>query len=292
MAKKNKGEPAKPSSQKLAIAGVLLTAATLALGIYNANAGRAAREAEAKQKEIELEANANAAADRAFDSLGGNDFTLWVHVEPTDRANMAKMEEARRIIENEVLLKSPRHVRGRELRAIHLAKTGRIQEATEALQQLTSENPGYPRGWCNYGTALLAPLQSQDKPDPSALNVARAAVERCLALEPKYAIGRNLEGHIESMSGHFEAAIIAYRSAIDLQPGYAPAYVNLANVLHELGRHDDEATAAREAVSRDGNLPNAHFANGRSLLDQGRKRDAASAFAKAEELGFKIAVSD
>lgn len=75
-----------------------------------------------------------------------------------------------------------------------------------------------------------------------------------------------------------DAAMAAYRRALELDPGHADAYVNLGALLCESG-HGEEALALYEqAAELAPDDPNVHFNGAMALEDLGMLRDAVSSY--------------
>lgn len=66
-------------------------------------------------------------------------------------------------------------------------------------------------------------------------------------------------GHALEDGGDFEAALICYREALTLAPGYARAHMNIGNALQRLGRLDEAIAAQREAAVCAPDHAPAHF---------------------------------
>ncbi|HSC70285.1 MAG TPA: tetratricopeptide repeat protein, partial [Candidatus Methylomirabilis sp.] len=65
------------------------------------------------------------------------------------------------------------------------------------------------------------------------------------------AIKRNNFGAELSKQGRLEEAIVELRSAIQADPGYAAAHLNLAYVYDRLGRADEAIAAYQKAIALD-----------------------------------------
>jgi len=88
-------------------------------------------------------------------------------------------------------------------------------------------------------------------------------------------------GALEADLGNAQAAEAAYRRAIRLQPQYAPAYVNLADLLRATAREEDAERVLREGLQRIPDVAQLHYALGLSLVRQKRTADALTEFHQA-----------
>ena len=75
-----------------------------------------------------------------------------------------------------------------------------------------------------------------------------------------------------------QAAIAAYRRALDLDPAYADAYVNLGAVLCEDGKCRDALELYERAAELAPDDPNVHFNGAVALEDLGMLRDAVLSY--------------
>jgi tetratricopeptide (TPR) repeat protein len=83
---------------------------------------------------------------------------------------------------------------------------------------------------------------------------------------------------------HFDQAERELREALSLEPSFAPAAVNLADLYRELGRDNEGEHVLREAIARaPGNAP-LQNALGLLLIRQGRKQEALGHLAAAARL--------
>lgn len=93
-----------------------------------------------------------------------------------------------------------------------------------------------------------------------AIAFYRAALRK----EPKSAVAYNLLGMAfryraseQHAAADREREIEAFRIAVQLDPGYVPALVNLGISLHQLGRTDEAAQVISRALTLDPNHPDA-----------------------------------
>lgn len=83
----------------------------------------------------------------------------------------------------------------------------------------------------------------------------------------------------------FEKAEAAYRAALELQPSFTQAAVNLADLYRLQGRDADGEKTLRQALDLDPSNAAAHHALGLLLIRQKRLPEALAALAKAARLG-------
>jgi protein O-GlcNAc transferase len=95
-------------------------------------------------------------------------------------------------------------------------------------------------------------MLAQRRPRESSL-VAQTAI----ALEPADRL--IAQGNALEDNGDFEAALVCYRNALSLAPGYPRAHMNVGNALQRLGRRDEAIAAQREAAVRAPDYAPAHF---------------------------------
>ena len=154
----------------------------------------------------------------------------------TDRARSEKaLDEALKI--------NPRHADSLLLRASHRIDDERYADASALLKQVFAINPQEPRAWAYQ--AVLAHLQAH--PDGEA--AARKAALARWATNPEvdHLIGRELSAKYRFLEGS------SYQNkALEIDPEYLPAKVQLCQDLLRLGREDEGWKLASEIFAQDG----------------------------------------
>jgi predicted CXXCH cytochrome family protein len=92
-------------------------------------------------------------------------------------------------------------------------------------------------------------------------------------------------GLIHVDQGQFDQAETAYRAALDLQPDFSQAAVNLADLYRLQGRDEEGEKTLRQALALDPQDAAAHHALGLLLIRQQRLPEALTALAEAARLG-------
>ncbi|MBL8250772.1 MAG: tetratricopeptide repeat protein, partial [Candidatus Competibacter sp.] len=92
-------------------------------------------------------------------------------------------------------------------------------------------------------------------------------------------------GLIHVDQGQFDRAETAYRAALELQPTFTQAAVNLADLYRAQGRDSEGEKTLRQALEHDPHSAAAHHALGLLLIRQQRLTEALAALAEAARLG-------
>ena len=108
------------------------------------------------------------------------------------------------------------------------------------------------------------------------------ATEQTNADRPESALNTGL---VYVDQGQFAKAEAAYRAALELQPAFTQAVVNLADLYRLQGRDGDGEKALQQALARDPRNATAHHALGLLLIRQKRLPEALSELADAARLG-------
>jgi hypothetical protein len=138
---------------------------------------------------------------------------------------------------------NPRHVESLLLRAEHRIDDERYAEAGELLKKVFEVNQQDPRAWAYQ--AVLAHLRSHPEGEASA---RKSALARWASNpEVDHLIGRELSSKYRFLEGS------AYqKKALEIDPDYLPAKVQLCQDLLRLGREDEGWKLAAEVFERDG----------------------------------------
>ncbi|MEM7247769.1 MAG: tetratricopeptide repeat protein [Acidobacteriota bacterium] len=92
-------------------------------------------------------------------------------------------------------------------------------------------------------------------------------------------------GNVEAALGDAVKARAHYEKAIDLQPSFVPASVNLADLLRALGRDEEGEVVLRRLLALVPDSAEAHHALGLTLVRLGQKHEAVSELGRAAQLG-------
>jgi aspartate beta-hydroxylase len=121
---------------------------------------------------------------------------------------------------------------------LKMMQRGDAAAARELFQRATQADPGHPALWSNLAASLHA---------LNLLSEEAAAIERALAIEPRYLAALLQKGTLLEASGDPRNAARAWRNALaTLPPGQAPPDTVAAVIEHARGAiaRDDEALAA------------------------------------------------
>lgn len=187
----------------------------------------------------------------------------YAHVRSTARSRdpllrLASAEASARLHAS-VRLEAAGALLGDELRAVRLA----------ALRSLA--------GVAASGEAI-APAQR------TALDRARRDLESFLAANADVAEAHTTYGSVRLDEGRFDEAEAAFRRAVELDPGFAGGYVNLAEVLRVSGHESEALRVFSDAIERIPGSAELHYGQGLAWVRARRLPDAAEAFARARRL--------
>jgi predicted CXXCH cytochrome family protein len=96
--------------------------------------------------------------------------------------------------------------------------------------------------------------------------------------------GRTSLANLYAIRGDAEHAITEYRKAIELDPTFVQAYVNLADLFRERGVESAAEAALRAGLSRNPKSAPLHYALGLSLVRQKRTAEGLKSLAEAARL--------
>jgi tetratricopeptide (TPR) repeat protein len=110
--------------------------------------------------------------------------------------------------------------------------------------------------------------------DPATLAEAQRAYERALELDPAYVPAVINLGNLHYAQGHLDEARGCFERAIELEPTNAKARFNLGNLLHDRGEYQAALILFRDAAALDPEFADAHFNLALTCEQLGRVEDA------------------
>ncbi|MBL8905643.1 MAG: sulfotransferase [Rhizobiales bacterium] len=120
----------------------------------------------------------------------------------------------------------------------------------------------------NYSAIHNLAMLMTAKGQPGA---AVALLLRAAALAPQSGEIQNTLGNAYRLVGDLAAAEASYRKALELRPGYAAPWFNLAAVARDRGRTEDMKACYRKTIELDPNHRDAHLNLGNLLRDSDRE---------------------
>jgi len=146
----------------------------------------------------------------------------------------------------------------------------------------TAEDLTIQRGTSEAVAALIAAGVAAHR--SGELSRARLHYLEALQRDPSCADAWHLIGVIVQQMGDPQASIQFIARAIDLCPGQAMYYANLATALHALKRMDEAVQFYRRALALDGKFTDAAYNLGNTLSWLERDEEAAEAYLRAIEI--------
>jgi len=130
--------------------------------------------------------------------------------------------------------------------------------------------------------------------EPIAQPQTKEAQEQATALSPSISlksISLKQQGNTFLSSGDMESAAQCYRQAIDINPGFAEAHLNLGFVLNEQKLYEEASQSLKLAIRFNPKLEDAHYLLAMISQELGNLEDAITLFNKAIEIkpDFEIA---
>jgi len=116
------------------------------------------------------------------------------------------------------------------------------------------------------------------------LGAALAEVDAALAFNADRPESASDRGSLALVRGDTDAAIAAFRLALELDPAFAPAAVNLADVYRALGRDDQAIAVLLRAIRADPRTASTRHALGLAYVRQRKRPEALAALSEAARL--------
>lgn len=153
-----------------------------------------------------------------------------------------------------------------------------LPEAVRAFGEAIERDPLCARAWAGMAFAYRSMAITADRDPGEAFAMARAAVDKALAIDPDSAEAYASKGVIEFWyDWDWAAAESSLRRAIELNGNLAEAHYALAHLLNNLERHDEAEPYARNATLLDplssviNTIVASFFANGGQFAEANRR---------------------
>jgi serine/threonine protein kinase/tetratricopeptide (TPR) repeat protein len=119
------------------------------------------------------------------------------------------------------------YLKGRELYA-HYTQ-GSLARALELFQQAATIEPDYALAWAGIADCYGQMVQwGGATRDDTLIRRGLEAARRAIALDPRLAEGHKAEGLVLTLGGQREQSLASLRRAVEANPRYTPAIINLA----------------------------------------------------------------
>ncbi len=160
-----------------------------------------------------------------------------------------------------------------------------VRRAGELFQQAIQIDGCYAAAYAGLADAHAVLVNWGYAPKTGALNEARNAAEKAIALDPNLAEAHASLGLVlMEERDDLESGEKAFRKAIELNPSYAPAHHWLALVLHSTGRTEEALQEIMKAHQLDPLSPTIATVAGDYLYRAGRYDEAIAQWRRALEI--------
>ncbi len=168
------------------------------------------------------------------------------------------------------------------------------QEALGHFKQAVGLEPGYREALYALASAYRAIGRADDAAEQLALYAQADATARRHYADPLVEALDSMrnasaqesfdDGYALRAQGDLEGARLAYQDALEIDPGYAQAHVNLIAIEGELGNRETALNHYNLAVELNPSIAEAHYNYGVALHFADDYQGAANAFAKALDI--------
>jgi tetratricopeptide (TPR) repeat protein len=126
-----------------------------------------------------------------------------------------------------------------------------LRRAADLFKQAIARDSNYAAAYSGLADAYISMFDYDLLPAADANPLVRTAANRALRLDSLSAEAHTSLAHVHLHDWEWDAALREFSRAIELDPGYAPAYHWQALALTTVGRVDDAVAAMRRAVLLD-----------------------------------------
>jgi tetratricopeptide (TPR) repeat protein len=181
-------------------------------------------------------------------------------------------------VNNQVLKENPKDADAKSLKATFLLDQGDVNNALTQLQAVVTSSPDNAVAHFELGRAYLA----SNRPDGK--ESARQQFERAIALQPNLLQPRIGLAQLQVDRGEYEAALDTVQSILQKDPGSLAARVIQSEAYVKQKKFEDSNNLLAGMVKSNPNSPDVYYQVGKSLLAQGKAKEAEAAFQRAYEL--------
>jgi serine/threonine-protein kinase len=159
-----------------------------------------------------------------------------------------------------------------------------VKKAIEYFNQAIEKDPSYALAYTGLADSYSELTWYDNQPSKEVYPKAKAAALRALELDDQLAEAHTALGQAKTYSDwDFAGAEIEYRRAIELNPNYPVAHYYYAEMLSQLGRHDEAVAEATRAMELDPLSPIVKVVLGAMYDEAGRIDEAIEFMRKAIE---------
>lgn len=167
----------------------------------------------------------------------------------------------------------------------HRPSVDRMAEALAAFREAVDRDPTCARAWAGMAFAYRAMVMTGDGDPRELFPLARAAVQKALAIDPQSAEAWSSKGFIEFWyDWDWPRAEASIARAIALNPNLAEAQLAMAHLLVNIGRAQDALPYIRRAIALDPLSPLINSLGSGFLRMAGENDEAAAHLQKTLEL--------
>lgn len=128
----------------------------------------------------------------------------------------------------------------------------RLGEALQDYRRAIELDPTCARAYAGMGFVHRALVMTADHAPTAEFPVAKAAIAKAMAINPDLAEAHASKGFVEFWyDWDWEASEASFRRAISLNPSSAEAHFGYAHLLGNIGRIEEAAAQARQAIALD-----------------------------------------
>lgn len=194
-------------------------------------------------------------------------------------AGQGKQEEAKRVIEKEVLTRNPRSARAYVTLGMMAADASQPKQARQYLEKAVQLNPDFAQA--HYQLGMMS-LYSRD------FKAAERQFKQTAALDPYNEQAFNNLGMVYLYTRRPEQAEKMYKKALTLNPSYPDAHVNMGNLYVAQKKLNQAIDEYVKALAIDPNFAPAYSNMAGAYALRGEWDEAAKAADKALGLGYPV----